>query len=66
MASIPACHAGDRGLIPRRGDRNYPIVCSPLPETAVATGQEVVETPEYAGQIKEEFNGDHSRTNFKT
>ena len=23
MASIPACHAGDRGSIPRRGTREY-------------------------------------------
>ena len=46
VASIPACHAGDRGLIPRRGGEHF-FFC------VVVSGNETGDVEEREGEREE-------------
>ena len=53
MASIPACHAGDRGLIPRRGGEHF---CFRVAAAGDKTGDVEEEEGEEEGEVEDKID----------
>ena len=53
MASIPACHAGDRGLIPRRGGEHF---CFCVAAAGDKTGDVEEEEGEEEGEVEDKID----------